>query len=423
MSDPISSWRRHLSLWLLGGVAVLNYFDRQAFTVLMEDIKEELMLTDTVLGLISGLVFGLIYAVMALPIARLADKGDRPLVIGVCLGFWSLATAACGAAVGAWQMAAARMAVAVGESGAGPASLSVLTDIFPPERRVLVIGFFQAASSVGLSLGVVVAAWLASFLPWRVVFFAMGLPGVLVAIAVALLVYEPRRKSGKIGSGEVADSVPLGQALKIIADIPALRWIAVLLVAVPMAGFGFLMWAPSFLQRVHGFEKSELSFLGYAILIGLVSGNLFAGWIGDRFGKDNPMFNGWIAAGGLVAAIPFAVGFVMLPSANMALVSFVGLKFFMTLWTAPMIALVFSLVPAAMRATMSAIINLIIILAGVGFGTVVVGMLSDGYTAAFGEEAIRYSLLTMTLGLVIGAFAAAMSARSVIKHQAALAVT
>ncbi len=422
MSNSNTTWRRHLSLWLLGIVAVLNYFDRQAFTVLMDDIKEELVLNDTVLGLISGLVFGLIYAIVALPIARLADKGDRPVVIGVCLGFWSLATAACGAAVGAWQMATARMAVAVGEAGSGPASLSVLTDIFPPERRVLVIGFLQAASSVGLSMGVIVAAWLASFLPWRMVFYVMGLPGVLVAIVVAVFVLEPRRKSGKIGSGEVQDHVPMADAIKIVFRIPALRWIALLLVAVPMAGLGYLMWAPSFLQRIHGFEKADLSFLGYAILIGLVSGNLFAGWLGDRYGKNNPVFNGWIAAGGLIAAIPFAVGFALIENSSLALLSFVGLKFFMTLWTAPMIALVFSLVPTAMRATMSAIINLIIILSGVGLGTMVVGILSDGYTEAFGDEAIRYSLLTMTVGLVIGALAAAMAARSVIKHQSALSV-
>lgn len=398
-------------------MAVLNYFDRQAFTVLMDDIKADLVLNDTVLGLISGLVFGLIYAIVALPIARFADRGDRPIVIGFCLGFWSLATAACGLAVGAWQMATARMAVAVGEAGSGPASMSVLTDIYPPERRVLVIGFLQAASSVGLSLGVIVAAWLASFMPWRAVFFTMGLPGVLLAVAVAFFVAEPRRKSGKVGSGLAHDFVPLPDALKIIARIPALRWIAVLCIAVPMAGFGFLMWAPSFLQRVHGFEKADLSLLGYAILIGLVSGNLFAGWLGDRYGKDNPVFNGWLAAGGLVAAIPFALGFTMLPDPRLALLCFIGLKFFITLWIAPTIALVFSLVPTAMRATMSAMINLIIILAGVGFGTVIVGMLSDGYTAAFGEEAIRYSLLTMTLGLVIGAFAAAMAARSVLRSR------
>lgn len=411
--------KRQVSLWLLALVAVVNYFDRQVFTVLMEDIKAELVLNDTVLGLISGLVFGIIYAVAALPIARLADKGDRPLVIGACLGIWSLATAACGFAANAWQMAIARMTVAVGESGSGPASMSVLTEIFPPERRVLVIGVMQAASSVGLSFGVIVAAWLASFLPWRSVFLVMGLPGVLLAILVAVFVWEPRRKGGKIGSGQAHETVPMLEALRIMAAIPALRWISLLCVAVPMAGFGYLMWGPSFLQRVHGFEKSELALLGYAILVGLVAGNLFAGWLGDKYGKDNPRFNGWLSSVGLLAAIPFALGFALLPDPNLALVCFVGLKFFMTLWVPPTLALVFSLVPAEMRATISAVFNLFIILAGVGLGTMVVGLLSDAYTVSFGSAAIRYSLVTMTAGLAIGAVASAMAARSVMRRKPA----
>jgi MFS family permease len=411
--------KRQISLWLLALVAVVSYFDRQVFTVLMEDIKSDLELNDTVLGLISGLVFGLIYAVVALPIARLADRHDRPLIIGACLAVWSLATAACAIVGNAWQMAIARMTVAAGEAGSGPASMSLLTEIFPPERRVLVIGVMQAASSVGLSFGVIVAAWLASFLPWRSVFLVMGLPGVLLAIIVAFQVFEPRRRNGRIGSGAAHASLPLMEALRIMAGIPALRWIALLCIAVPMAGFGYLMWGPSFLQRVHGFEKSELALLGYAILIGLVAGNLSAGWLGDRYGKDNPRFNGWLSAVGLLAAIPFALGFALLSDARLALLCFVGLKFFMTLWVPPTLALVFSLVPAEMRATISAVFNLFIILAGVGLGTMVVGVLSDAYTLSFGDEAIRYSLVTMTSGLAIGAFAAAMAARSIMRGRVA----
>lgn len=415
-AKSISPFRRNLTLALIGLVAIINYVDRQAFTVLMEDIKTEFVLNDTVLGLIGGLVFGVIYALAAIPIARIADRTDRPLVIAICLGFWSLATAACGLAANAWHIAIARMGIAVGESGSGPAGVALAAEIFPDNRRVLVLGTIQAASSIGLSVGVVLTAWLATFLSWRHTFIAIGLPGILLALLVYFLAAEPRRKEKlEASSSSKTDDapIPLGEAVRIIAGTPALRWLALLCIAVPMTGFGFLMWGPSFLQRVHGFNMQEVSWFGWAILAGLVSGNLTAGWLGDQYGSRHPRFNAILAASGLLIAVPFAAGFALLPNAYAAIACFVVLKFAMTLWMAPTIALTFTLVPVRMRATINSLMNAIVILSGIGFGFIVAGALSDAYSQAFGANSLRYALLTMSSGLIVGAFACIMAARSV----------
>ncbi|WP_084398969.1 spinster family MFS transporter [Henriciella aquimarina] len=415
-AKSVSKVRRNLTLALIGLVAIINYVDRQAFTVLMEDIKTEFVLNDTVLGLIGGLVFGVVYALAALPIARIADRTDRPLVISICLAFWSLATAACGLAANAWHIAIARMGIAIGESGSGPAGIALASEIFPGNRRVLVLGTIQAASSIGLSVGVVLTAWLASFLSWRHTFMAIGLPGLLLAFLVYFIAAEPRRKekADRILTGEPDEApVPLGEAIRIIVGTPALRWLALLCIAVPMTGFGFLMWGPSFLQRVHGFNMQEVTWFGWAILAGLVSGNLTAGWLGDRYGAKHPRFNAILAASGLLFALPFAAGFALLPNGYAAIACFVVLKFAMTLWMAPTIALTFTLVPIRMRATINSLMNAIVILSGVGFGFIVAGALSDAYNQAFGNDSLRYALLTMSVGLVIGAFACLMAARSV----------
>ena len=173
------------------------------------------------------------------------------------------------------------------------------------------------------------------------------------------------------------------------------------------------MWGPSFLQRVHGFNMQEVSWFGWAILAGLVSGNLTAGWLGDQYGSRHPRFNAILAASGLLIAVPFAAGFALLPNAYAAIACFVVLKFAMTLWMAPTIALTFTLVPVRMRATINSLMNAIVILSGIGFGFIVAGALSDAYSQAFGANSLRYALLTMSSGLIVGAFACIMAARSV----------
>ncbi|QKS00296.1 MFS transporter [Sphingomonas sp. CL5.1] len=394
--------RRWVTLALVLIVAALSYVDRQVFTLFMDAIKRDLALSDRALGLLTGLTFALFYALAAFPIARYADHGDRPRVIALCVVIWSIATAACGLATGFWQMALARVGLAAGEAGAGPAGQSLVTDVFPPERRVTVLSAILAASSLGLSGGLALGGWLSTMFGWREVFLLVGLPGIAVGLAVWLFAIEPRRTGG--GEGAVT---PLGSlaVLRAMAAVRSLRWIGLSVAAVPMTGMGYLLWSPVFFQRVHGFSVAETGFwLGGATLVGLVAGNLVAGWLGDRFGRDDPRFNGRLAGISLLLSFPFALIFALADDRYVALASFLVMKFLMTLYLGPTIALAFAQLPASMRAMTAATINMFIGIAGTGLGGFLVGALSDAF-AGYGAASLRYSLAVISFGLLAGGFA------------------
>jgi MFS family permease len=411
MAGLVSPTRCNITFGLLFVVGILSYVDRQIFTLFQDDIKAELGLGDGQLGMLTGLSFALFYALAAFPIARYADRGDRRLVISVCVIVWSTATALCGMAHNFWQMMAARIGLAAGEAGAGPATNSLLTEIYPTERRTLVISGMLAASSIGLSGGLALGGWLSQFFGWRDVFLILGLPGIAIGLAVWLFSAEPRR-----GRGEVhvpPKQVTIGEVLRTMAGNVSLRWVAVLLTMVPLTGFALILWGASFFQRVHGMSKAETGFwLGGAMAAGLVIGNLLAGWVGDRYGKANPGFNGWFAGLGLLVAFPFALMFALSPSPYVALACFVVVKFMMTLHLGPIISLSFAQVPVAMRAMMSATINMFIGLAGTGLGGTLAGYVSQYFAADYGEKSLQPALAVLSVCLLVGGFAAIMAGRT-----------
>jgi MFS family permease len=186
-----------------------------------------------------------------------------------------------------------------------------------------------------------------------------------------------------------------------------------LLSLVPVCGFALILWGPSFFQRVHHLDKEQTGFwLGGAMLAGLVIGNLLAGWLGDRYGTADPRFNGWLAGGGLLVAFPFALLFALTDNAKVALLSFVVVKFMMTLHLGPIIALSFAQVPASMRATLSAAINMMIGLFGTGVGGTVCGVLSQAFAPEWGDQSLRPALAVLSLCLLGGAVAAFMAGRT-----------
>lgn len=407
----VSSGRRHLTLGFLVVVAILSYVDRQVFTLFQDDIKAELGLDDGQLGLLTGIAFAAFYAIAAFPIARYADRGDRRLVIAVCVSIWSAATALSAFAFNFWQMLLARIGLAAAEAGAGPAGLSLLTDIFPKDRRTTVIAVLLAANAVGLSGGLALAGWLSQWYDWRTVFLIVGLPGIGVGLLVYLLAAEPRRRG--VAEPKPVQQTSLGEVLRTMASNPSLRWVGLLLCTVPVTGFAFILWGASFFQRVHEMDKTETGFwLGGAMAAGLVIGNLVAGWVSDRYGKANPRFNGWFAGLGLLISFPFGVGFALASDPYVALACFVVVKFMMTLHLGPIISLCFAQVPVEMRAMMSATINMFIGLAGVGLGGTIAGYLSKAFTPGYGILSLQPSLATMSGCLLVGGVAAIMAGRT-----------
>ena len=192
-TQPPITFRTHLSLLLLGLVYIFSYIDRQAIAILIEPIKREFGATDTMMGLLTGLAFGLLYAGLGVPVGKLADRANRRNIVAVCCTVWSLATMTCGVAQHFWQLLIARMTVAVGEAGGMAPSISMVSDMYPRRQRSLVISLFMMGPHFGVLIGLAVGGWIAQHHGWRAAFLWFGAPGIVLGLLVWLFVREPVR--------------------------------------------------------------------------------------------------------------------------------------------------------------------------------------------------------------------------------------
>ena len=193
-NNPYASTKAaYYALGILTIVYSINFIDRQLLSILQESIKADLMLSDAQLGLLTGFAFAVFYTFAGLPIASLADRSNRRNIVAVSLTIWSGMTAISGLAQNYWQLLAARVGVGIGEAGGSPPSHSMISDIFPPEKRASAIGFYSTGISIGILFGFLFGGWLNEFFGWRVAFFVVGIPGVLLAFVLYLTVPEPIR--------------------------------------------------------------------------------------------------------------------------------------------------------------------------------------------------------------------------------------
>ncbi|MDP3674511.1 MAG: MFS transporter [Novosphingobium sp.] len=409
--STLSPRRRNLTLGLIAVVGALNYIDRQIFGIFMPQIGKDLQINHEQLGFIAGLSFSVFYLIAAFPIARLADRGDRPLIIALCVSVWSTATAACALAGSMLQLVLIRIGLAAGEGGAGPASQSLILELYPKERRTLVLSVLLASGAVGLGAGGAIGGWLSQWLDWRGSLVAVGLPGLLVGLAVWLFAAEPRRAGG--AAFQAPPRVPLREVFVTIAGSTSLRWTAATVICISTAGFPFLIWAGSFYQTVHAMSPREA---GAALFIpitgGLVVGNLLAGWLGDRFSRGRPRYYAMFAALGLMAAFPFGIAMAQAESPGASLAFFFAYNAFLTLHLAPMQALAFAQVPVNQRAMLGATLTMVITLAGVGVGTWLVGGLSTFFAERFGDQSLRYAMTAVCFSIPLGAAFALMAGRT-----------
>ena len=174
---PFTPLYRQYVLGILLVVYVFNFIDRQILAILLEPIRKDLSLTDTQLGFLSGVAFAIFYAIMGIPIARMADRRNRVNIISWSLAAWSVMTALCGLALNFWQLMLGRIGVAVGEAGASPASHSLISDYFAPETRATAMGIYALGVPIGTLIGLLAGGWLVHFFDWRTAFIAEMLTG------------------------------------------------------------------------------------------------------------------------------------------------------------------------------------------------------------------------------------------------------
>ncbi len=404
--------RANYVLAVLVLVYTINFIDRNILSVLLQPIKEELQVSDTAMGFLTGFAFAVFYTFAGIPIARIADRGSRRTVMAVGVAFWSLMTAASGLAQNFVQLAIARIGVGVGEASATPAAHSLISDYFPPERRTRAIAIYNMGASLGILFGLLLGGLLAQTVGWRVAFAVVGLPGLLVAVLIRLTEAEPERGTSE-GLVDAGDPPGVRETFRYLAALPSFRHIALAAGLYSMSAYGLLSWAPTFMRRVHELSYLEVGLkLGLVIGIGSAVGQLAGGILCDRLALRDRRWLVWIPALASIGLAPFYWMFVQAESPDLALLAYIPVNLMNAVFAAPTYALTQGLASLRMRALASAIILFALNLIGMGLGPTLVGVLNDVFEPARGVDAIRLSLLVMLVGNLWGAAHSLLAART-----------
>ena len=385
MTAPTSrSPRLVLAMLLL--VYIFNFLDRQILGILAGPIKADLGLSDAEFGAIGGLAFAILYSVLGVPLALLADRTSRSGVIAASLGVWSLFTALCGTATSYWQLFLCRLGVGVGEAGGVAPSYALIADYFPPERRARALAVYSLGIPVGLASGTLFGAYIAAAVDWRWAFIVMGVAGLLLAPVFRWLVRDRPRPVAE------ADAAPVSAVFPLLARKPAFWLMAFAASFSSLCGYGLALWTPSVLQRSFGFDLVTTGqYMASLLLIGGVAGVFAGGWLGDRLGR---LDRGWYAKlpaiAWLATAPTYALGFFA-PSPALAWPLLLIPNALNILWLGPVTTAMQHLAPPRMRATASASFLLINNLIGIGVGPTLMGWLSDELKGTYGQDALRYA--------------------------------
>lgn len=381
-------------LALLSLTYVLNFIDRQILAMLIEPIKKEFGVSDTAMGFLSGFAFVFFYTIAGIPVARWADRGSRKAIITAALVIWSAMTAACGLARSFAQLAMARVMVGIGEAGGSPPAHSLIADYFPPRQRATALAVYAWGVYVGAALAFLAGGYLIQRYDWRTAFVIVGLPGVALAILFGLTVREPPR--GWSEGRSAAPAPPLAETLRHLAGCRAFVFVALGSSVQSLSGYGVLTWGPTFLSRVHAMSWSDIG-IAFGSIIGVAGclGAFIGGRLADRFGARDARWYMRLPAIQSLLCVPFAAGFVLMPTPEGALLSFGPFYALGAMYLGPMFAVVQGLAPLRMRTLASAILLFVVNMVGLGLGPLAIGLLNDHVFAAHGAEAIRYSMLVM----------------------------
>jgi predicted MFS family arabinose efflux permease len=378
---------RAYALGLLVSVYVLNFVDRQLLTILAGPIAKDLQLSDTELGLLTGPAFALFYTSAGIPIARWADVGVRRSIIALALAVWSGMTALTALAQSLAHVALARLGVGIGEAGGSPPAHSLISDLFPPERRASALAIYALGVPFGGALGNLLGGQLGEAYGWRTTFVAIGLPGLALALLVRLTLREPPRT-------HAPNRESIAVALRFMVRRRAFVHMASGAALLAFSGYGTGAFLPLFLGRVHGLSLGEIGlWLGALGLGGGGLGTYLGGAIADRLGAGDVRWYLRMPALASLLSVPFVSFFYLWPDGREALLLSIPSTVLGIMYLGPTFAMTQSLVRPDARALAASILLFIINAVGLGLGPWFVGALSDALEPRFGADAIRWASL------------------------------
>ena len=384
---------RNYALGLLTVVYAFNFIDRQLLAILQESIKADLALTDGQLGLLAGFAFAVFYVTAGIPIARYADRSNRRNIVAGSIFLWSFMTAISGYTQNFAQLLLARVGVGVGEAGGSPPSHSIISDIFPPEKRASALGFYSTGVNIGILFGFLLGGWLNEYYGWRVAFMVVGAPGILIAIVVRFTLAEPIRglTEHKVVSNEAP---PFMEVISLLWRRRSFRHMALGAGLNAFAAYSVSSWSASFFIRSHEMSTGELgTWLALISGLGGAIGVVLGGIAADKLAPRDKRWYMWVPAGAGLIIVPFMIPVYLVSSAYIALALSIIPGVLQNVYLGTTIATTHALVGVRMRALSSAILFLVLNLIGLGLGPVVIGFLSDYLSPAYGVDSLRQAML------------------------------
>ena len=383
----------YYALGMLTLVYAFNFIDRQLLAILQESIKADLSLSDSQLGLLTGFAFAIFYVTAGIPIARWADHANRRNIVAGSLFIWSFMTALSGMVQNYTQLVLARIGVGIGEAGGSPPSHSMISDIFPPNRRATALGFYSTGVSFGILFGFLFGGWLNEYFGWRTAFLVVGIPGVFLSGLIMLTLREPTR--GLIEQKTVtAESVPLKKVIQTLWESRTFRHLSLAASLNAFSGYSTASWTASFMIRSHEMSTGELG-TWLAIIIGLCGaiGVFFGGMAADWLSPRDKRWYMWLPAISGFIAVPFMVAVYLADTPYVALSMMLIPGLLHQVYLGNTLATTHNLVGLKMRATSSAILFFILNIIGLGCGPFLVGLLSDQLSAGHGADSLRLAML------------------------------
>jgi predicted MFS family arabinose efflux permease len=414
-------------------IYTLNFIDRTVITVVAQPIINTFSLSDAQWGLLTGPPFALFYALMGIPIAMWADRGNRVFIIALCVIIWSVMTVLCGLAASFIWLLLFRVGVAIGEAGCTPPANSIITDYYPPKSRANAIGIY----SMGVTIGGVMAqlfggalaglqgADFGNFLSsiglgglfsginwaevegWRLVFVIVGAPGVLIALILWMTTREPPRGYSDPKGKTPVEKAGFFEAFKEFGAKPTFWSLSLGAAFVAFVGYGLISFQAPFLMRVHGVSVSEAAIRYGAPLAAVAAfGTFLGGFLSEKFTPRFPAIVAWLPGVGLLIAIPAYIAAFLTPSLTMAFWMWVIAAIAHYAYLGAQYTVSTAIVSPRSRATTVSVLLLIVSLIGNGLGPMFTGMMSSAFMGGIiKKNGLEEAFATFNPGLCAGRMA------------------
>lgn len=420
-----SNGYRNFVLVLLTLVYGFNFIDRQIVGILAPFIQKDLGLTNTEMGLLTGLLFAALYTVVAIPIAWLADRYNRVNILTIALATWSGFTALFGLAGNFFQIGLARMGVGIGEAGGSPASHSIISDLYAKEERAGALGIY----SMGIPLGIMAAYFVTASLVgpsgedvnWRRIFVILGLTGIALAVIVRLVLREPVRGAMEFGNNVDVAQPPFFESLITLLKIPSWWWMCFGIALGSFVSYSFSAWQTKYLLLL----DPDFNFQNLLLILGVINGTTYAGGtflgarLADSWGAKNIRAYGWLPAIAISLCLPIGIISFWVPSVESHLILTTVFLLFMGMYLGPSFAIAQTLAPINQRAMSTALFFFILNLIALGGGPTITGWMIDLFKHTSADlESTRYALTVTCLVFVPSILSFLVVARKIPKDWA-----